>query len=228
MIFTSKRIGLDPIDINIDGHSIDKVMSTKFLGVYIDNKLNWKRHIDHVCGKVSRGLGIILKARQLLTRNSLKTLYYSFIYPYFTYCNHVWGSTYPTTLNPLFLRQKRAIRIIAGAKFLDHTDPLFCSLNLLKLHDINTFVISKFMYKWYHCKLPVVFRNTFTLVSDTHNHNTRNSYHLRPISIKTNLGKSRYQYRAPNIWNSIMKSKVNPDVSEAVFVKSIKHCIKVG
>ena len=50
----------------------------------IDNKLSWKDHISFVCRKVARGIGVIIKARKVLHNESLKCLYYSFIYGFFT------------------------------------------------------------------------------------------------------------------------------------------------
>ena len=78
----------------IDDETIDEVKNTKFLGVIIDNKLTWKDHINYVAGKVSRAIGMIVKAKKYLRKEALLTLYYSFVYPYFTYCNHIWGATY--------------------------------------------------------------------------------------------------------------------------------------
>ena len=74
--------------------------------MFIDEKLKWKCHINYVSGKISRGIGVILKARKLLNRDSLITLYHSFIYPYYTYCNHVWGATYASNIKNLILLQK--------------------------------------------------------------------------------------------------------------------------
>ena len=228
MVFTSKKKTSDPLNIHIDECCIDKVNCTKFLGVYIDDKLNWKKHISYISGKISRGLGIVLKARRILPLNTLKTLYFSFIYPYFSYCNHVWGSACATHLQPLVLLQKRCVRIITRSKFRDHTDPLFQTLGLLKLHDINKYVMSKFMYKWYHDELPAIFKNKFTPVTDIHEHGTRQSTHLYCSIIKSSHSHRKFTYQGANIWNQILKAKINPDTSEAVFCKSIKQCIKVG
>ena len=101
MLFTNKRSTKPCISVDIDGHSIDAVEYTRFLGIYIDNELNWKKHIAYISGKVSRGIGIMLKARKILDSNAMKTLYYSFIYPFFTYCNHVWGNAYDSNIYPL-------------------------------------------------------------------------------------------------------------------------------
>ena len=77
--------------VNIDGEAISETSKTKFLGVIIDNRLCWKDHILYISGKIARGIGVILKARKYLMKDSLITLYYSFVYPYLIYCNHVWG-----------------------------------------------------------------------------------------------------------------------------------------
>ena len=94
-------------DITIDNQPIDKVEKTKFRGVVIDSKLSWKNHICLVAGKLSKSIGVIMKAREYLNRSALLTLYYSFVYPYLTYCNHVWGCTYYTNLKQLFVYRRK-------------------------------------------------------------------------------------------------------------------------
>ena len=59
----------------------------------MDEKLNLERPIHNVPVKIPTGIGVILKARKLLNRDSLITLYHSFIYPYYTNCNLDWGDT---------------------------------------------------------------------------------------------------------------------------------------
>ena len=157
----------------------------------------------------------------------MKTLYYSFIYPYFSYCNHVWGSACDSHLRSLVLLQKRCIRIITRSKFREHTAPLFAKLGLLNLNGINKYAISKFMYKWYHKELPNLFLNKFTHVNDIHRYNTRQSCELYCPMVKIALSKRKYSYQGPHIWNKILKQKINTETSEAVFCKSIKQCIKV-
>ena len=70
----------------IDGHRIDKTGHTKFLGVIIDYKLNWKKHISYIIGKIAKWIGVITNARKLLDKEILVTLYYTFIYPYLYIC----------------------------------------------------------------------------------------------------------------------------------------------
>ena len=54
---------------------IEKVHVTKFLGIYIDNRLDWKRHIDLIINKVSKSISIIYRASQKLNETALLMLY---------------------------------------------------------------------------------------------------------------------------------------------------------
>ena len=58
-------------NIVINNKAVDQVSSTKFLGIYIDEKLSWKRHITYIKGKISRAIGIICKARKVLNQSAL-------------------------------------------------------------------------------------------------------------------------------------------------------------
>ena len=98
MLSSNKKKRLGQLNILIDGNKIEEVKKTKFLGVIIGNKLSWKDHVSHVVGNVSRGLGIIIKARNYLNKKGLITLYYSFVYPYLSCCNHIWGNIYQSNL----------------------------------------------------------------------------------------------------------------------------------
>ena len=73
----------------IDNKELTKVESAKYLGVIIDRKLNWIDHITYVKNKISKGIGIMYKARQFLSKSALLDLYYAYIYPYMTYCIEV-------------------------------------------------------------------------------------------------------------------------------------------
>ena len=80
------------LNIILDGVSIERVKFTKFLGAYIDEKLTWKNHINHVKIKISKGLGIMSRVRNFLPHNVMLMLYYTLIHPYLSYCNIIWGS----------------------------------------------------------------------------------------------------------------------------------------
>ena len=74
----------------------------------IDNRLNWSHHIAFIKGKISKGIGIISKVKYLLNRETLKSLYYSFVYPYLQYCIEVWGKASGVYMNSVIKLQKKS------------------------------------------------------------------------------------------------------------------------
>ena len=124
------------IQISIDNQNIVKVKETNFLGVILDENLNWKSEISHVANKVAKSISIISRCSFFLPKSSLRMLYYSLIYPYFCYCNIVWAQTYKshkTYLRRLVILQKRIIRITNKSHFNAHTDPIFKDLGMLMI-----------------------------------------------------------------------------------------------
>ena len=114
MIFRKRKKVSSKTKLSIDGEPINVVDKTKFLGILIDNKLTWKQHIAYISGKISRGIGMIIKARQYLNKQGMLSLYYSFIYPYLTYCNHIWGSTYKSDSLCFKTKPLELLHMLAG------------------------------------------------------------------------------------------------------------------
>ena len=224
MLFTKKRKYTHNIDIKIEGQSIAETENTKFLGVIIDRQLNWKAHISHIAGKVSRGIGILIKAKYLLNKDALISLYYSFVYSYITYCCHVWGNAYPTNLRRLIVLQKKAVRIITNVKAKAHTAPLFAQLNFVKVADINKYLVGKFMYRYHHGKVPDIFNDMFVYNYDVHLYRTRTANSMHVPRVRSNLGKSGIQYNGTIIWNKILDQNISLK-SDYTFNKMFKQCI---
>ena len=155
-------------------------------------------------------------------------MYYSFIYPYFTYCNHIWGSAPNTILNRLFILQKKAIRIICRAKPRDHTAPLFEKLRLLPLYDINRFMIGQFMFKMYHEQVPDLFIHYFVRNREYLSYATRHSNMFHIPRVRTEYGKKAIRYRGAIIWNNILQAGVSPDVSLVTFKYRLELSITTG
>ena len=228
MIFRKrKKYNLD-IKLAIDGEPINEVAKTKFLGILIDNKSKWKQHIAYVSGRISRGIGVIIKARQYFNKQGLISLYYSFIYPYLTYCNHIWGSTYKTSLKRLTSLQNKAVRIIAYARWRASCDPIYKNLNIMKLSHINTYLIGRFMFCMSIGKVPESLTSLFKKNSDFHSYSPRivNLYRVPPV--KLDLSKTGIKYRGATIWNLIALEEIILEVSEAVLKKNLIRMINSG
>ena len=227
MIFRKRKKDSLNVKLSIDGELSNEVDKTKFLGVLIDNKLTWKQHIAYVSDKIACGIGMIIKARQYLDKQGLISLYNSFIYPYLTYCNHIWGSTYKTSLKRLTTLQNKAVKIIAHARWRASCDPIYKHLNIMKLAHINTYVIGRFMFRISIGKVPESLTSLLK-TSDYHSYSTRiaNLYHVP--CVKLDLSKTGIKYRGTSIWNLIALEEINLEVSEAVFKKNLIRMLNSG
>ena len=109
MIFHRARIKTNSIKLALGKSALKHVTFTKFIGVIIDDKLKFDNHISYIKNKISKGLGILIKARKYLNRRILLNLYYTFVYPYLIYCVEIWGNTCNIYLDPLTKLQKKII-----------------------------------------------------------------------------------------------------------------------
>ena len=85
--FKTRRKKIDNIIVKIIDTEVKQVESTKVLGIYIDSNLTWKTHIKHITTKIAKTTGILFKARHFLPSQTIRTLYYSLLYPYLNYGN---------------------------------------------------------------------------------------------------------------------------------------------
>ena len=121
----------------------------KYLGVIIDTNLRWKEHVNYLNKKIKRSIGLLSKIRYYVDLGCLTKLYHTLIYPFLIYGVVAWGNTYQTIINPLFILQKKAVRIMTFSRFDDPSSSLFKSTKLLKFGDIAYLYTSIFMFKYH-------------------------------------------------------------------------------
>ena len=209
------------LGVKINQREIEQVKWTKFLGVRIDDKMTWKNHINYISNKTSKLSGIIAKLRHYVNKITLKNVYFTMIYPYFTYCNIVWGSNYASTLKCLHKVQKKIIRLMTFSRYQDSTTALFKQLKILDIFQLNTFLTSLFMYSQRADMLPNTFKNYFVQNKQFHQYNTRSSAKLHIRYTRTNYGKFSLKARGAKLWNNL------PDeVKDAKSYFSFKRKVK--
>ena len=74
------------LQVKINGTELDVTSKIKYLGVLLDNSLDWKDQIRAVSLQVFRGLGILKQAKKCLPFSALTSLYNSIVEPHFRYC----------------------------------------------------------------------------------------------------------------------------------------------
>ena len=134
MIFKSRKKHIHiSDDVKVNNRVIEQIKDIKFLGVILDNHLSWDKHVIFIKNKISKSIGIINKTRKILNKDTLVTLYYSFVYPYLNYAIELWGGTKQFNLNSLHKMQKKIVRLICMAPYRSHTAVLFQDLKIFNI-----------------------------------------------------------------------------------------------
>ena len=214
MLFALPRKKVPKLELRIDGKQIDKVNQFNFLGLELDNNMNWSNHINKIAAKISKSTGIMNKLKHILPQNILLTLYNTLILPHLNYCLLTWGSQ---TVR-IFKLQKKALRIICLSKYNAHTEPIFKMLHILKLDDLYKYRMLKFYFKLVKSSSPFYFVNVLDSQPRQTLQNTRfqNNLRLPLVKISHDYGKRGIHYNLAKIVN-----EASTNVMSKVFTHSL-------
>ena len=113
--------------------------------------------------KISKGIGIMYKARNYINKKALLGLYHSYIYPYLIYCIKSWGNASNCHIDPLYMLQKRILRILTFSNYDVPSELLFRYTNILPLCKLVHYRIGIMMYKYVNGLLPSVINSIYTV-----------------------------------------------------------------
>ena len=181
----------------------------KFLGVFIDPKLNFKYHHENLSGKISKSLYAIKASKNLLNENSLLMLYNSLIHSHYLYANQIWSCCPRTSLRKLELLQKKALRIISQSNYNAHTAPLFKKHDILKLDDQISYSKLVFFFDYLKNRLPATFNNIWFKNGERHGYQLRtdNTYHIPWCRLKSFDTFPIYSFQ--KLWNEFSSENHN-------------------
>ena len=137
------------------------IPAMRFLGVFFDPALNFKYHVQQIMSKLSRALYILRTVKNLLTPHTLKSLYYTLFHCHLIYAMPIWTICNLQLQKDLHIKQKMALRTIAGLKYNDHTEPTFKKLEILPFPNLIEFFNLQFIQQFVQKFLPEAFSSTW-------------------------------------------------------------------
>jgi hypothetical protein len=210
MTSKNKNAIIDDVNVSaniiLDETALERVDSTKFLGVLIDECLTWKCHINCIAKTMSKNIGVMNKLKYFVPDRILYSLYCTLILPYLNYGILIWGNTCKTYLNKIVKLQKWAIRTVANSHYRSHTAPLLAKYNILTITDSYKLELGVFMYKYNINELPNSFNCFFTKRSKIHNYQTRNADNFHLAKNNKVFTDNGVRTTGPILWNSIQNS----------------------
>ena len=108
-----------------------KGISLKYLGIFLDDRRSWNDHINYLQKVLSKSIFVLRTLKKVLSLDTLRSSYFALFHSHLTYGAVLWGNS--CQAERIFILQKRAIRVIMGASYREHCQPLFVQLHIMPL-----------------------------------------------------------------------------------------------
>ena len=228
MTCARSRPFLDFLNISVNGIKVKQVSHINFLGVFIDDNLNWNKHLEQLANKLRGCVVTIKRIKKFIPKSKYTTIYHTLFLSHLRYGISAWGGVSNNKLLNIFTVQKRCIRLLFGKLLsfdnpeyyetcarvrtyqdylsspdysLEPTKPLFTEHNLLTVHNLYNFhvVLETFKVLKYHQPISL-----FNLFNFGGKHNL-----LKVPSISLEISRFNFIYRACVTWNACSKHIFN-------------------
>ena len=224
LIFRSSRFSIQqlPDTINFGNSSIHRTSQIKYLGVILDEFMNWNAHIQDLCNNLKCLFPLFYNIRDYLNDDHVKIMYYTMVFSKIKYGSIVYGLTNTENLNKIQILQNRLLKVLLIKPHRYSTNKLHKDLSILKFEDIVKQELMSFTFNYIHRNLPVVFENYFQhrwALDDALSGDSRLRFKTPEHS--TIIGENTVKVKASNLFNNVV-SKTNLNCK----IKSFRNTIK--
>lgn len=192
---------------NCSCSELSRVTHIKYLGVHLDNNLNWEVNTRALTGRTRKLIYIFKTLRNVCDRKLLISIFYALSQSVTTYCITSWGGCPKTTLIALERAQRALLKVMCFKKFSFPTSQLYKETSILTVRQcfIKAVVLEQH-------KIPIsdIMLNT----------RRQDRVYLAP-SCKTKFAHRFMHFLGPYIYNKIsqkidLKSKSKYSCKKAV------------
>lgn len=179
------------VDVVCDCPCLTSTSNIKYLGLIVDNHLNWAAHIQSVSSRIRKLIPIFRKLRCSADRDTLMCVYFALVQSLLQYCVVSWGGVGITTMLPLERAQRAILKIICGKPRRYSTSLLYKECSVLTVRQL--FVLNVILRK--HKTMPYVPIQ-----------NKRNKSKVcASIQHRTKLAKSHFYVVSAQLYNTANK-----------------------
>ena len=214
IIFRNKTKGL-PFNgaVRLAGKELERVSNIKFLGIAIDEFLDWKHQVKNVMTKLIAGNYSLRMVKHILPKRVKIQIYHANIQSHLNYALNVWGPMLRAKdLKDLKIQQNKAIRNIFNLGPRIRLLPFYKKAQILTIEDVIQLSLAKISFRYVNDILPIRITNLFDFVD--HAYMTRNRNFIRVRHHTLQLYNRSYLGQAPNIWLNL-----NNDIKEKNKIK---------
>ena len=226
-IFKSNRKKIQDLPEHIEflNQKIRRTTHIKFLGVTLDEGLTWTQHINELCSKLKSLFHIFYNIRSYLSKENIKTIYYTLIYSRIKYGISLYGQAGKAKINKIQTLQNQLLKVLSKKNYRFSTDELHKEFDILKVEDVVKQETLTFIHNYFDDKLPPVFNKYFETFETCHHRNTRSGANkIKPPNHKTTTAALSIRIKGASLWNKLnneLKSISNTKTFRNKYKRSI-------
>ena len=178
LFFPSKEddeyIATNNLNVYIENNPIARVHHIKFLGVMIDEHMNFKQHVVTLVKSIKSVNGLLYTRRNYIPMPCRRNLFFSMIHSRVSYCIEVYGNATWNILQPLHVACNRVLRTLQGLTRFSNVKDLYIAYDVLPVHLLHKFCMAKLIYKCINSNttMPAVISAMFDLNHACHSYPT--------------------------------------------------------
>ena len=187
ILFCSKRKEVNYTGaIKLSGKEISRVKSIKFLGVLIDEYLEWNDQVKSVLLKMVAGNYSLSMIKNILPVKSRLLIYNSNVYTHVNYALSAWGPLLKIKdVKRLQVQQNKSVRQIFNLSRRTNLAEFYKKGKILKINGLIELALLKISYRYINELLPKRILNLYNLAN--HEYHTRNRNNLRALHHTTQI-----------------------------------------
>ena len=220
----NKKITETNVTIKINGTELKQVKSARYLGLILDDKMNFKEQFNKLTKKLKEAINCLICTRNILNWKAKMMLYNALFKSHLEYgavC--YFDKLKKNQINQIIKLQKKAVRLIFRAPINSHTKNLFYYSKIIPVEKLYHYECTKLIYKniheLYKEQQPEALRNL--IINETCTRATRHSDGYNKIKIKKEFKKGNAIYDIISEWNSAERT-----IKDSGNLKSLKRQIK--
>ena len=194
------------LDIRLEGTPIKQIShrsdetSFKFLGIMIDESLNWKEHISYLHGKLRKSFFSLCRIKNLFPTKLKVLLFNALFKSHIEYGIQVWGQG--TGIQKIEIIQKKMVRALFTKSGFGHTEPIMKRLGILRVRDLYVLRSVCSIAKIHQELIPDTITDMFDFGEDK-----RRTGEIKLPRRTSALSDKLPKYCLAKIWNKIIKEE---------------------
>ena len=200
IMFLGTRKKIDLV-IDINGKTSRTTSSVILLGIDIDWKMTFNKHVKQICITANNKTKSLARLRYKLNQGQKLSLYNSYVMSCFGYCPLVWMFCGKSTNEIINRIQRKALRSLYN-DYDSNYETLLNKGSHLTIHETNKIFLLTEVFKCLNNENPIILSNIFIKKNIRYNLRTSNLLTLTKPNTIT-YGLNSFKFRGSMAWNNL-------------------------